>query len=71
MDGDMHVKSAHGMGSTFSFTTLHDLSSEEELSNVCPCVPRRAETEYGYLDSEQFIFCALVGASVPIISVLC
>jgi PleD family two-component response regulator len=31
MGGDMHVKSAQGKGSTFSFTSLHDPPTKEEL----------------------------------------
>ncbi|MCJ1399034.1 hypothetical protein MMC11_002236 [Xylographa trunciseda] len=32
MGGEMHVKSAQGMGSTFSFTSIHDLPTNDELS---------------------------------------
>src|SRR4051812_11489275 len=31
MGGEMHVKSANGEGSTFSFTSLHDPPTKEEL----------------------------------------
>lgn len=33
MGGEMHVKSAQGRGSTFSFTSLHDIPTKQELSN--------------------------------------
>jgi len=32
MGGEIHVESAHGKGSTFSFTTLHKAPTKEELT---------------------------------------
>ena len=36
MGGEMHVKSAQGMGSTFSFTSIHEMPTKEELSMFGP-----------------------------------
>ena len=42
MGGEVHVKSAQGMGSTFSFTSIHDPPTTEELSALGP---QHGETE--------------------------
>ncbi|MCJ1390449.1 hypothetical protein MMC18_003308 [Xylographa bjoerkii] len=42
MGGEMHVKSAKGMGSTFSFTSIHDPPTKEELSTF---EPQHTQTE--------------------------